>query len=161
MDDSETDAPSPKPWCRQGADGSGRPAVSHAGETCCSAAALVAAQCPGGRPVISGHGPDLPVPALPAGLRETAVRALDRITAGRSELRDLWMTSDRYLYRLHSLHLLRRCSPFRRRSRWPIPGPGSTRGCNDTPPPPTPCSRPRRSRRGRSRADGDGDTLSR
>ncbi|MCM1972101.1 MULTISPECIES: DUF4259 domain-containing protein [unclassified Streptomyces] len=55
-----------------------------------AAAALVAAQCPGGEPVTTPYGPDLPVPELPADLRALAVRALDRVVTEPSELMELW-----------------------------------------------------------------------
>ncbi|WP_406481271.1 DUF4259 domain-containing protein [Streptomyces sp. NBC_01615] len=55
-----------------------------------AAAALVAAQCPGGDPITTVYGPDLPIPELPADLRELAVHALDRVVAEPSELMELW-----------------------------------------------------------------------
>lgn len=55
-----------------------------------AAAALVAAQCPGGEPVDSAYGPDEPLPPLTPDLRPLAVRALDRVAAERSELPELW-----------------------------------------------------------------------
>ncbi|MGW7328504.1 DUF4259 domain-containing protein [Streptomyces sp. NPDC054840] len=77
-----------------------------------AAAALVAAQCPGGRPVTSAYGPELPVPALPVDLRDIAVRAVDRVEAEPSELRELWAETDKYLHWLRSLQLLRRVLTF-------------------------------------------------
>ncbi|MGW7288482.1 DUF4259 domain-containing protein [Streptomyces sp. NPDC054847] len=55
-----------------------------------AAAALVAAQCPGGEAVTTPYGPDEPVPALPADLRLLAVEALDRTLRKPSELMELW-----------------------------------------------------------------------
>ncbi|MFE0702908.1 DUF4259 domain-containing protein [Streptomyces sp. NPDC058872] len=55
-----------------------------------AAAALVAAQCPGGDPVTSAYGPKEPLPALPVELRPVAVEALDRILTEPSELLELW-----------------------------------------------------------------------
>lgn len=55
-----------------------------------AAAALVAAQCPEGSPVDSSYGPEQPIPVLPEELRELAVRALDRVVAEDSELKQLW-----------------------------------------------------------------------
>ncbi|MEV6702838.1 DUF4259 domain-containing protein [Streptomyces sp. NPDC051453] len=55
-----------------------------------AAAALVAAQCPGGEPVTTSYGPDEPLPVLPNDLRALAVEALDRVVAGESELGELW-----------------------------------------------------------------------
>ena len=40
-----------------------------------AAAALIAAQCPGGRPVETVYGPKQPIPAFPEDLRELAARA--------------------------------------------------------------------------------------
>ncbi|WP_327733632.1 DUF4259 domain-containing protein [Streptomyces nojiriensis] len=55
-----------------------------------AAAALVAAQCPGGEPVTTAYGPDLPLPRLSTELRELAVQALDRVVTDPSELMELW-----------------------------------------------------------------------
>ncbi|GHI89935.1 DUF4259 domain-containing protein [Streptomyces xanthophaeus] len=59
-----------------------------------AAAALVAAQRPGGEPVTTPYGPDLPLPELPADLRGLAVRALDRVVTEPSELMELWEESE-------------------------------------------------------------------
>ncbi|MGW6742157.1 DUF4259 domain-containing protein [Streptomyces sp. NPDC055025] len=59
-----------------------------------AAAALVAEQCPGGPPVETVYGPDEPLPRFPEELRALALRALDRVTADKSELRDLWVDAD-------------------------------------------------------------------
>ncbi|MEV6198739.1 DUF4259 domain-containing protein [Streptomyces sp. NPDC051771] len=58
-----------------------------------AAAALVAAQCPGGEPVTS-YGPKEPLGVLPVELRAEAVAALDRVVAEPSELLELWEESD-------------------------------------------------------------------
>ncbi|MEV7598335.1 DUF4259 domain-containing protein [Kitasatospora sp. NPDC089797] len=55
-----------------------------------AAAALVAAQCPGGTAVTTAYGPGEPIPPLPVELRPLAVAALDRVVAGESELAGLW-----------------------------------------------------------------------
>ncbi|MGF1341466.1 DUF4259 domain-containing protein [Streptomyces flavovirens] len=55
-----------------------------------AAAALLAAQMPGGAPVDSVYGPDDPLPPLDPKLRGLAVRALDRVVADESELLELW-----------------------------------------------------------------------
>lgn len=55
-----------------------------------AAAALVAAQCPGGAAVTSAYGPKEPVPPLAVELRPLAVEALDRVVAAESELAELW-----------------------------------------------------------------------
>ncbi|MFC4331296.1 DUF4259 domain-containing protein [Streptomyces andamanensis] len=66
---------------------------SEIGEEAVAAAALVAAQCPGGDPVDSAYGPRQPVPDL-TGLRAPALRALDRVLTEESELLELWAESD-------------------------------------------------------------------
>ncbi|MFC9915206.1 DUF4259 domain-containing protein [Streptomyces sp. NPDC059862] len=57
------------------------------------AAALVAAQCPGGEPADPVYGPKEPLPGL-TGLRDLALRALDRVLTEPSELMELWAESD-------------------------------------------------------------------
>lgn len=59
-----------------------------------AAAALVAAQCPGGPPVETVYGPDEPLPRFPGELRNVAVLALDRVLADDSELRELWADAE-------------------------------------------------------------------
>lgn len=54
-----------------------------------AAAALVAAQSPGGEPAHPHYGPDEPVPDL-TGLRALALQALDRVMTEPSELLELW-----------------------------------------------------------------------
>ncbi|MFC1402236.1 MULTISPECIES: DUF4259 domain-containing protein [Streptacidiphilus] len=58
-----------------------------------AAAALVAAQCPGGQPVTTAYGPDKPLPHLATDLRTLAVQALDRVQTPPSELLELWEES--------------------------------------------------------------------
>lgn len=55
-----------------------------------AAAALVAAQCPGGAAVTTAYGPEEPIGPLPVELRPLAVGALDRAVAEESELVALW-----------------------------------------------------------------------
>ncbi|MEO3976245.1 DUF4259 domain-containing protein [Streptomyces sp. CAU 1734] len=55
-----------------------------------AAAALIAAQCPGGEPVTTAYGPKTPQPEFSPALRTTAVRALDRVLGKDSELAELW-----------------------------------------------------------------------
>ncbi|MFG2328337.1 DUF4259 domain-containing protein [Streptomyces sp. NPDC048604] len=55
-----------------------------------AAAALVAAQCPGGDPVTTPYSPDEPLPELPTDLRPLAIQALDRVFGPESELVELW-----------------------------------------------------------------------
>jgi hypothetical protein len=59
-------------------------------ELAVAAAALIAAQCPGGRPVDTVYGPEQPLPRFPEDLRELAARALDRILADEPGLRGNW-----------------------------------------------------------------------
>ncbi len=49
------------------------------GEEAVAAAALIAAQCPGGDPIDTPYGPEEPMPAFPDDLRTLADRALARI----------------------------------------------------------------------------------
>ncbi|MEE1844935.1 DUF4259 domain-containing protein [Streptomyces sp. NPDC007076] len=63
---------------------------SDEGAPAVAAAALIAAQCPGGEPVTTAYGPDKPLPTLPAELRPLAVKALDAVLGENSELRELW-----------------------------------------------------------------------
>ncbi|MFJ2825854.1 DUF4259 domain-containing protein [Streptomyces toxytricini] len=58
-----------------------------------AAAALVAAQCPGGEPGHPVYGPEEPVPDL-TGLRDLALQALDRVMTEPSEMMELWAGSD-------------------------------------------------------------------
>ena len=55
-----------------------------------AAAALIAAQCPGGGPVETVYGPEQPLPVFPEDLRELAARALDRILADDPGL-EMWV----------------------------------------------------------------------
>jgi hypothetical protein len=60
-------------------------------EEAVAAAALIAAQRPGGEPVGSVYGPKQSLPAFPEGLRELAAEALDRIMADESGLSGTWV----------------------------------------------------------------------
>ncbi|MEU2159301.1 DUF4259 domain-containing protein [Streptomyces sp. NPDC019396] len=62
-------------------------------EEAVAAAALVAAQYPGGVPADPVYGPEEPLPDL-TGLRELALQALSRVTTAPSELMDLWAEPD-------------------------------------------------------------------
>ncbi|MEU8653707.1 DUF4259 domain-containing protein [Streptomyces sp. NPDC048737] len=55
-----------------------------------AAAALIAAQCPGGEPISTSYGPDEALPVFTDDLRPLAVQALDRVVAEASELAELW-----------------------------------------------------------------------
>ncbi|MFH7594311.1 DUF4259 domain-containing protein [Streptomyces racemochromogenes] len=92
--------------------GTDDPLDQHLAVEAVAAAALVAAQCPGGRPVSSAYGPDLPVLALSADLRSTAVRALDRAQSETCELQELWAETNEYFSWLQSLRLMRRVLTF-------------------------------------------------
>ncbi|MCX4808437.1 DUF4259 domain-containing protein [Streptomyces sp. NBC_01214] len=59
-----------------------------------AAAALVAAQCPGGEPAHPVYGPEEPLPDVVAGLRDLALQALDRVMTEPSELMELWAGPD-------------------------------------------------------------------
>ncbi|MFE4366689.1 DUF4259 domain-containing protein [Streptomyces sp. NPDC056835] len=77
-----------------GGDGAGGWLDGDVGAVAVAAAALVAAQCPGGPPVESIYGPEEPLPRLPEELRELAVLALDRVSVAGSEVRDRWVKAD-------------------------------------------------------------------
>lgn len=66
---------------------------SDEGAEAVAAAALIAAQCPGGEPITTAYGPKEPLPPLPVELRPLAVDALDRVLAADSELDELWAES--------------------------------------------------------------------
>lgn len=59
------------------------------GEEAVAAAALVAAQCPGGDPPDLVCGPEWPLPDL-GGVRGLAAEAVDRVLSEESELREFW-----------------------------------------------------------------------
>ncbi|WP_326612485.1 DUF4259 domain-containing protein [Streptomyces scopuliridis] len=75
-------------------DVTGGPLDGEVGAAAVAAAALVAAQCPGGPPVESVYGPEEPLPRLPEELRELALLALDRVSLAGSEVRDRWVKAD-------------------------------------------------------------------
>ncbi|MEU5943715.1 DUF4259 domain-containing protein [Micromonospora sp. NPDC047548] len=56
-----------------------------------AAAALIAAQCPGGEPVCSNYGPSTPMPQFPGYLRRLAIDALDRVVTTPSWLAECWV----------------------------------------------------------------------
>ncbi|MGE7387026.1 DUF4259 domain-containing protein [Streptomyces sp. NPDC004126] len=63
---------------------------SHHGQEAVGAAALVAAQYPGGERISTGYGPEQPLPPFAAALQPLAVEALDRVLAEDSELAEHW-----------------------------------------------------------------------
>ncbi|GAA3885077.1 DUF4259 domain-containing protein [Streptomyces sedi] len=69
---------------------------SHEACEAVAAAALIVEQLPGATALPGEERPYRPSEPLPdlTGLRELAVRALDRVVAGDSELRELWDESD-------------------------------------------------------------------
>ncbi|MFJ9208769.1 DUF4259 domain-containing protein [Streptomyces sp. NPDC102264] len=77
-----------------GGDGAGGPLDGEVGAAAVAAAALVAAQCPGGPPAESVYGPEEPLPRLPGELRALALLALDRVSVAGSEVRDRWVRAD-------------------------------------------------------------------
>ncbi|QKW18912.1 DUF4259 domain-containing protein [Kitasatospora sp. NA04385] len=81
-----------------------------------AAAALVAAQCPGGEPVTSGYGPQQPLPSL-VELRPLAARVVARALGPDSDLVEGWCT--------YAAHLAGRVGAAARRparARAPVPG---------------------------------------
>lgn len=61
-------------------------------EQAIAAAALIAAQCPGGQPVDPIWGPEQPMPAFAVELRALAVEALERIANDATGLTSNWVT---------------------------------------------------------------------
>ncbi|MEU4163458.1 DUF4259 domain-containing protein [Actinoplanes sp. NPDC026670] len=66
-----------------------------------AAAALIAAQYPGGVTVDSAYGPSTPMPPFPTYLRDLAIKALDSLIAKPTWLAEAWNASpDRMKWRL-------------------------------------------------------------
>lgn len=63
---------------------------SDEGAEAVAAAALIAAQLPGGLPVSPAYGPKQPLPPFAPELRELAAAALGRVLGADSELAELW-----------------------------------------------------------------------
>ncbi|MFF4263509.1 DUF4259 domain-containing protein [Streptomyces virginiae] len=59
-----------------------------------AAAALIAAQCPGGTPVDTPYGPETPMPVLPSELRALADEALARIADDEERAGSNWVAQD-------------------------------------------------------------------
>jgi hypothetical protein len=76
-------------------------------EEAVAAAALIAAQCPGGEPVETVYGPKQPLSAFPQDLRELAAKALDRVSADESGLSGTWVNPADARHWLSSLKILR------------------------------------------------------
>ncbi|MFJ5925948.1 DUF4259 domain-containing protein [Kitasatospora sp. NPDC092948] len=64
------------------------------GDRIIAAAALVAAQCPGGTPIDTAYGPEQPLPLFGPETRRLAVTALTGVLSEDSELAELWDESD-------------------------------------------------------------------
>ncbi|MFI9835187.1 DUF4259 domain-containing protein [Streptomyces sp. NPDC051913] len=64
--------------------------LSEAGEAV-AAAALIAAQCPGGAPIDTPYGPEEPMPAFPDDLRMLADTALARIISDQAGAASTWV----------------------------------------------------------------------
>ncbi|MEU6542754.1 DUF4259 domain-containing protein [Streptomyces sp. NPDC046859] len=80
-------------------------------EEAVAAAALIAAQCPGGEPVSLHYGPEKPIPRMSADVRRLAAEALDRVLADKSELSDLWGAEEGGRWRGSVAHLRRLLDP--------------------------------------------------
>ncbi|RPF30204.1 uncharacterized protein DUF4259 [Streptomyces sp. Ag109_G2-6] len=61
------------------------------GEEAVAAAALIAAQCPGGNPIDTPYGPEEPMPAFPDDLRTLADEALARIISDEAGPASNWV----------------------------------------------------------------------
>lgn len=72
-----------------------------------AAAALVAAQCPGGDPIEEDDGPETPMPMFAVDLRVLAVEALDRISNDEFGLVESWVTPEEGKQWLSSINRLR------------------------------------------------------
>ncbi|MFF0392175.1 DUF4259 domain-containing protein [Kitasatospora sp. NPDC004615] len=72
-----------------------------------AAAALVAAQCPGGTPISTAYGPDQPLPLFGPDVRRLALNALAGVLSEESELAELWDESDEGPAWRHELEQLR------------------------------------------------------
>ncbi|MDX3071745.1 DUF4259 domain-containing protein [Streptomyces sp. MI02-7b] len=60
-------------------------------EEAVAAAALIAAQCPGGEPVDTPYGPETPMPNFPLDLRTLADEALARVVSDECGLASNWI----------------------------------------------------------------------
>ncbi|MET9118914.1 DUF4259 domain-containing protein [Streptomyces longwoodensis] len=60
-------------------------------EEAVAAAALIAAQCPGGEPVDMSYGPETPMPVFPSDLRALADEALSRIVSDEDGPASNWV----------------------------------------------------------------------
>ncbi|MFF3252289.1 DUF4259 domain-containing protein [Actinacidiphila glaucinigra] len=72
-----------------------------------AAAALIAAQCPGGEPVDTSYGPETPMPTFPFDLRTLADEALARIVSDESGLSSNWVDPREGRQRRATLNRLR------------------------------------------------------
>ncbi|MPY34255.1 DUF4259 domain-containing protein [Streptomyces adustus] len=61
------------------------------GEEAVAAAALIAAQCPGGDPIDTPYGPEKPMPAFPNDLRRLADEALARVISDEAGPASNWV----------------------------------------------------------------------
>ncbi|OPG01976.1 hypothetical protein B1R27_34555 [Streptomyces sp. GKU 895] len=61
------------------------------GDEAVAAAALIAAQCPGGAPIDTPYGPEEPLPAFPDDLRALADTALARLLSDRAGAASNWV----------------------------------------------------------------------
>lgn len=63
-------------------------------EEAVAAAALIAAQCPGGEPVDMSYGPETPMPVFPSDLRALADEALARIVSDEDGPASNWVNPE-------------------------------------------------------------------
>lgn len=81
-------------------------------EEAVAAAALIAAQCPGGEPVDTSYGPETPMPVFPSDLRELADEALARIAGEEDGPASTWVDpEDRKQWRAILTRLRARLAP--------------------------------------------------
>ncbi|WP_406131357.1 DUF4259 domain-containing protein [Streptomyces sp. NBC_00989] len=78
-------------------------------EEAIAAAALIAAQCPGGEPIDTAYGPEKAMPAFPVDLRTLTAEALTRILDDESGLAANWVDpadASRWLATISRLHTI-------------------------------------------------------
>ncbi|MHA4818845.1 DUF4259 domain-containing protein [Streptomyces aculeolatus] len=81
-------------------------------EEAVAAAALIAAQCPGGEPVDTSYGPETPMPVFPSDLREFADEALARVAREEDGPASTWVDpEDRKEWRAILTRLRARLAP--------------------------------------------------
>ncbi|MFG2755327.1 DUF4259 domain-containing protein [Streptomyces wuyuanensis] len=76
-------------------------------EEAVAAAALIAAQCPGGEPVDTSYGPETSMPMFPSGLRALADEALARVVSDAAGPASDWVDPEDWTHWRSALTRLR------------------------------------------------------